>query len=169
MHTFHSVKADSFDHSPFRLIGKEWMLITAGKNEKVNSMTASWGGLGVIWGQNVAYIVVRKSRFTKEFIDASNSFSLCFFDHNKYGEMLKYMGSKSGRNEDKIKEARLTTRYYNQTPFFDEASTVFICNKLCRQPITPENFTVDGINEKWYPDRDYHDLYIGGIMEILAQ
>ena len=84
MNKFQLVDPDLFDFSPFRIIGKDWMLITAEKEGKINSMTASWGGLGVIWGKNSAFIFVRKTRYTKEFIDGSDSFSLSFFDHEKY-------------------------------------------------------------------------------------
>ena len=72
----------------FDKIGKQWMLITAADGEKVNAMTASWGGLGVIWGKNVAYIFVRESRYTKEFIDKNDTLSLAFFSEDKK-EMLE--------------------------------------------------------------------------------
>ncbi len=71
MHTFQPYPADMLELNPFTKIGKEWMLITAGNKEKANTMTASWGGLGVMWGKNVAYVFVRDSRYTKEFIDAN--------------------------------------------------------------------------------------------------
>jgi len=167
MNTFD--KADSSDFDPFRMIGKEWMLITAEKEGKLNSMTASWGGLGVIWKTNAAFIVVRKSRYTKEFLDGSDYFSICFFDHQKYGEMLNYMGKVSGRNEDKVKKSGLTVNHYDGVPYYDEATKVLICKKMCCQPIRPENFTAEQIDETWYADKDYHDLYIGEIVEMLAR
>lgn len=167
MNTFQPMKAEEFDISPFRMIGKEWMLITAEKDGKVNSMTASWGGLGVMWNKNVAYIVVRKSRYTKEFIDASNNFSLSFFDREKYGKMLAYMGAVSGRDEDKTKKSNLTVDHYEGIPYYDEASIVMVCKKMCCQPISPESFVMEQIDEQWYPDKDYHNLYIGEIVQIL--
>lgn len=167
MNTFQQISADAFDFSPFRMIGKEWMLITAEKEGKANIMTASCGGLGVMWGKNVAYIVVRRSRYTKEFIDGSDSFSLSFLDHSKYGKALLYLGTVSGRDEDKIKGADVTVNHYLGTPFIAEASTVMVCKKMCCQPITPDSFTMDGIDQQWYQDKDYHDLYIGEIVEIL--
>ncbi|MBN7771760.1 flavin reductase family protein [Clostridium aminobutyricum] len=169
MSTFQPMRADSFDFSPFRMIGKEWMLITAEKDGKVNSMTASWGGLGVIWGKNVAYIVVRKSRYTKELIDSSDTFSLSFLEHKKYGEALNYMGTVSGRDEDKIKGAGVTVDHREGVPYIAEASTVMLCKKMCCQPITPDNFIANDIDKQWYPDKDYHDLYIGEIVEILTR
>ena len=169
MHEFNLKPADAFDFSPFRLIGKDWMLITAEKDGKANSMTASWGGLGVIWGKNVAYIFVRKSRYTKEFIDGSDTFSLSFFDHKENSKMLAYMGTASGRDEDKIEKADLTLAHYDGVPYFDEATTVIICKKLCCQPIEPNSFISKEIDEQFYSDKDYHDLYIGEITGILSR
>ena len=88
MDDFKQINADNFDNSVFKLIGKDWMLITAEKDGKVNTMTASWGGFGVIWSRNAAFIFVRKSRYTKEFIDGADTFSLSFFDHKKYEKSL---------------------------------------------------------------------------------
>lgn len=168
MSTFKQISAESFDFSPFKMISKG-MLITAEKDGKVNSMTASWGGLGVMWRKNVAYIVVRDSRYTKEFIDNSDSFSLSFLENEKYGEVLKYMGTVSGRDEDKTKGAKVTVGYHKEIPYIDEASIVLVCKKMCCQPILPESFTMDEIDEKFYKDKDYHNLYIGEIVEILAR
>lgn len=169
MSTFKKISVDEFNVNPFSMIGKESMLITAEKDGKVNSMTASWGGLGVMWRKNVAYIVVRDSRYTKEFLDASDSFSLSFFEHNKYGEVLKYMGSVSGRDEDKIEGAKVTVNHHEGIPYMDEASTVLVCKKMCCQTITAESFTMDGMDEMFYKDKDYHNLYIGEIVEILGR
>ena len=72
------INIEEFKFNPFTKIGKEWMLVTASNNGKVNSMTASWGGVGVLWNKNIAFIVLRPQRYTKEFVDASNEFSLSF-------------------------------------------------------------------------------------------
>jgi len=167
MNKFQLIDPDLFDFSPFRLIGKDWMLITSEKEGKINSMTASWGGLGVIWGKNCAFIFVRRSRYTKEFIDGSDGFSLSFFDHEKYKKLLTYMGSVSGRNEDKISKSGLTISHYEGIPYYDEASKILICKKMYCQPICPENFIFKEIDDQWYKDKDYHDLYIGEIIAIL--
>ena len=76
MHTFQPLPFDLVEFNPFTKIGKEWALVTAGNKEKANTMTVSWGGVGVLWGQNVAFIFVRDSRYTKEFIDANEFFSI---------------------------------------------------------------------------------------------
>ena len=101
MHTFQPYPIDLMEMNPFTKIGKEWMLITAGDEKKANTMTASWGGVGVLWGKNVVYIFVRDTRYTKEFIDNGETFSLTFLDESNKGA-LKYLGAVSGRDENKI-------------------------------------------------------------------
>ncbi len=168
MHTFQPIPSDLFDFSPFRMIGKDWMLITAQAEDKTNTMTASWGGLGVMWGKDVVYIVVRDSRYTRELIDQSKTFSISFLNP-EYHSALKYLGAVSGRDEDKIANARLNVNYHEGIPFIDEASTVMVCKKMCKQPLSKDNFTLDSIDEKWYTNGDYHNLYIGEIVSILAR
>jgi len=169
MKTFQTVKPEDFDYSPFRLIGKEWMLITAEKDGKVNSMTAAWGGLGYMWNKSAAFAVIRKSRYTKELVDGSDCFSLTFFDKEKYGKMLGYMGSVSGRDEDKVKGAGLTVAHHEGIPYYEEASKVLLCRKMSCQQLVPESFIDESIDQQWYADKDYHDLYIGEVLEILVR
>lgn len=149
----------------FDKIGKQWMLITAKDGDKVNAMTASWGGLGVLWGKNVAYIFVRQSRYTKEFIDKSDTLSLAFFSEDKK-QMLGYMGKVSGRDEDKIAKMGLTVKLVNDIPVFKEAEETLLCKKLFAGPIAPENFIDKSIDEKWYADKDYHTMYVVEIMDV---
>ena len=118
------VAPEDFDQSVFRLIGKEWMLVTAKNQEgKVNTMTASWGGLGVMWGKNVAVTVLRPQRYTKEFIDQSESFTLSFYD-DTFKKDLSYLGSVSGRDEDKIAKSNLTVKEYEDVPYFEEGRLI---------------------------------------------
>lgn len=168
MNAFHTVSPEELDFSPFHLVGKDWMLVTAESGGRLNSMTASWGGMGVMWGKNVAWAVIRDSRFTKTLIDGSETFSLTFFDHAKYDKILSYMGKVSGRNEDKIAKSGLTVEHCGGIPYFAEAKAVFLCRKMCCQPLRPENFTLPWINQKWYEGEDYHTLYFGAIEELLV-
>lgn len=169
MDTFHAISPDTFDFSPFHLVGKDWLAITAEKGGKVNAMTASWGSFGVMWGKNAAFIVVRDSRYTKECLDASEHFSLATFQDESYRKTLGYLGKASGRNEDKIKGAGLTISHQNGIPYIEEASCVFLCRKLCCQKIAPESFIDPAIQSSWYQDEDYHNLYIGEILAILKK
>lgn len=150
----------------FKKIGKDWMLISAADGDKVNGMTASWGGFGVIWGMNVAYIFVRQSRYTKEFIDKSDMLSLSFFDDDKKS-MLGYMGKVSGRNEDKISKAGLTVELVDGVPTYKEATENVLCRKLYAGPISPEHFVDENIDDKWYADKDYHTMYIVELLDIV--
>lgn len=166
------VAPEDFDESIFRLIGKDWMLVTAKNQEdRVNTMTASWGGVGVMWGKNVATTVIRPQRYTKEFIDQSDSFSLSFYD-DTFKKDLSYLGSVSGRDEaDKISKTRLTETEANGIPFFEEARIVFICKKLFSQAMDQEGFVEDAkeLDQEWYPNKDYHVLYVAEIEQILVR
>lgn len=168
MHNFQKVTEELMDINPFTKIGKDWMLVTAGNEEKANTMTASWGGLGVMWGKDVAYVVIRQSRFTKEFIDKEGKFSLSF-PSEKYRKEMKFLGTVSGRDEDKIKEAGIDINYHDGVPFIDQADMVFICRVMSDTFISKEDFIDKGIDEAWYKDGNYHTLYIAEITDILAR
>ena len=120
---FEKVDPKTLDLNVFSAIGEQWMLITAGDRDNCNTMTASWGGLGVIWGAPAATAYIRPQRYTKEFVDNSDYFTLSFFPE-AYRKELALCGSKSGRDVDK---------------------------------------------EKWYPEEDYHTMYIGEIVEVLKK
>jgi len=168
MNTFKELSPESFDQSPFRIIGNEWMLVTARKDGKVNTMTASWGGLGVMWAKNVSFVVIRPQRYTKEFIDSSDMFSLSFFD-NSFKKQLSYLGTVSGRDEDKITKAQLTLRHEDNVPCFDEAKVIILCKKLYAQDFKPECFIDTELDSKFYPDSDHHTLYISEVTKILVR
>ncbi len=161
-----SIKAEELSGNVFERIGKQWMLIGAKKDDKVNAMTASWGGLGIMWGKPVAYVFIRQSRYTKEFIDNVNTFSLSFFS-DEYKKMLGYMGCTSGRDEDKIAVSGLTTKEQDNAPIFEEAETTMICKKLYVSKMEPECFVGNEEIEKWYADKDYHTMYVAEITDII--
>ncbi len=154
--------------NPFNKIGKEWMLITASDGEKTNTMTASWGGFGFLWNKNIAFIVLRPQRYTKEFVDKTNEFSLSFFDES-YKKTLSYLGSVSGKNEDKISKSGLHLSFINNIPSFEEASMVINCKNLYKQNLLSECFIDTNIDEKNYPNKDYHTLYFAEIKNIFVK
>lgn len=168
MSNLKEIKPEELTLNPFHMIGKEWMLITAKKEEEVNTMTASWGGVGIMWGKSVAYVVIRPQRYTREFVDASDTLSLSFLGDN-YREQLTYLGSTSGRDEDKIAKANLTVATIDSTPYFEEAHTVILGKKLFVQQLDPASFIDKSFDKQWYPDKDYHLLYICEIEKILTQ
>ena len=147
----------------------KWMLITAAKPDgTVNTMTASWGGFGVMWNKEVAFVVIRPQRYTKEFVDSSDSFSLTFFDAS-HKKALSYLGATSGRDEDKIKKAGLTVEFDYDTPYFKEAEEAIFVKKLFAQKITEDSFLDKSIINRWYPEKDFHYLYIVEITKILKK
>ncbi|OOM05957.1 flavin reductase [Clostridium saccharobutylicum] len=168
MNKFKEIKPEELNENTFKLIGKDWMLITAEKENKVNTMTASWGGLGVMFNKNVVYIVLRPQRYTKEFVDYSDTFSLTFFDET-FKKQLSYLGTVSGKDEDKLSKVDLTIEHSNGTPYFEEGKTVIICKKLYAQNFQPECFIESEIDKKWYPDKDYHTFYIAEIDKIFIK
>lgn len=167
MHTFQPFPIDELEFDPFEKIGKEWALVSAGSKKAANAMTVSWGGVGVLWGKNVAFIFVRDSRYTKEFIDNGSFFSISCFDKS-YKDALNYCGTHSGRDEDKIEKAGLTWAYKHSIPYLDEANFVLLCEKLSATKIDEASFISSDI-KKWYEDNDFHTMYIGEIIEAMAR
>lgn len=151
--------------NPFKLIGKDWMLITAGTPASFNTMTASWGGLGVLWEKRVAFCFIRPTRYTYEFVERSDTFTLSFFEE-RHRKALSFCGSHSGRDTDKIKKTGLTPANQGGFVYFDEARLVLACRKLYFQDISPEHFLDQAINDM-YPQRDYHRMYVGEIVQCL--
>lgn len=149
--------------NPFDLIGKQWMLISAGTVKKWNTMTASWGGVGVIWGKPSATCYIRESRYTKEFVDSSEYFTLTFLKDG-CRDVLNRLGTKSGREIDKMHDSGLTPVFVDGQPAFEEASLVLVCRKRCKSAIAPENILQEETLDKWYGDKDYHTMYIGEIV-----
>ena len=168
MSKFVEIAPEELNENVFRRIGAEWMLITAGDRKACNTMTASWGGLGVLWNANVSFAFVRPSRYTFGFMEEKDCYSLSFFG-NGYRRELKLCGTTSGRDGDKIADAGLTPMFDAQAPYFDEAELVLICRKMYTDDIKPENF-LDGTIKNCYPgDTDYHRVYVGEIVKVLKR
>ena len=159
--------------NPMTLIAKGWMLITAGTEENgFNTMTASWGGMGSLWGKGggmpVTTIYIRPQRYTKVFADREELYTLSFLPE-EYRQQLVYLGRHSGRDEDKVAKTGLTPVFGDGYTYFDEASMVFICRKLYRSPILESGFIDKAVMEDAYPDKDFHDMYIGEIIKVLVK
>ena len=165
---FQRIDPKNLKDNVFSLIGDRWMLITAGTAERCNTMTASWGGLGILWGKRVAFVFVRPQRYTKEFIDNNEKLSLSFFDDSSR-KMLNYMGTVSGRDEDKIAANGLHVEMVNSAPVFKESRMALICRKLYEQPMTEESFLDKGLVEQYFGEKDFHTMYVVEIEKILVQ
>ena len=165
---FTKITPEEIDRNAFKMIGKDWLLITAEKDGKQNTMTASWGGIGINWGKPVVYIFIRPQRFTKEFVDAAETFSLSILPET-FRKELSYLGTVSGRDEDKIKKAGLTVAHESDTPYFEEADLALICKKLYAQELKPECFFDKTCDEKWFANKDYHTMYVAEILDVLKK
>ena len=161
------IKAEQLEQNVFDAIGKQWTLVAASADGKTNAMTASWGGMGVIWNKNVVFLFIRPQRYTKTFIDKSSTLSLSFFAE-EYRDMLTYMGKVSGRDEDKIAKANLTLTAGYDAPVFKEAELTFVCKKLYSSVLSPDCFYDKKIIPQCYPDNDYHEVYVAEIEKILV-
>lgn len=150
--------------NPFDMVSKDLFLITSGTLSHYNTMTAGWGTMGVNWGKPVVNIFIRPQRYTYEFVEENDLFTLCFFD-KEYQPALKFCGANSGRDYDKAKETGLTPTELNGTTAFEEANLVLVCKKSYTYNICPSQF-VDEQLDSWYPQKDYHKGYFGEILHI---
>ncbi|HIS52076.1 MAG TPA: flavin reductase [Candidatus Onthomonas avicola] len=159
------INVEQLDFNVFRAIGKQWMLVTAGKPGDCNTMTASWGGLGVLWGAPAATAYIRPQRYTKEFLDREAYFTLSFLPE-QYRQALAYCGSHSGRDGDKWAATGLTTAAADcGAAYVEQAELVLVCRKQFCQRMDPACILDREADARWYPDHDYHDIYIGEITE----
>lgn len=165
MQDLYEIQPEKLNENVFQLLGKDWMLITAGTIDAYNTMTASWGGMGVLWNRNVCFIVVRPQRHTYTFLEKNDFFTLSFF-HEKYRDVLKFCGARSGRDVNKVVETGITpVRTANNTVYFAEARIVIECKTIYYQDLNPDNFIDPSISDN-YQQRDYHRMYIGEILSV---
>lgn len=150
-----------------KLISEDWALVSAGDKEKWNTMTISWGAVGELWGKDVVFAFIRPQRYTKEFMDNSDYFTVSFFDE-KYRDALKICGTKSGRDCDKINMAGLTVEYDGEAVYPSEARLVVKCRKIAVQKMDNSGF-IDETIESNYKSGDYHFVYIGEIEKVLEK
>lgn len=168
MAQFKEINPSDITENAFKLIGKDWMLVTAGNSTKLNTMTASWGGIGVLWNKNVAFSFIRPQRYTLEFIDRNEYYTLSFLQDG-CRDTLTFCGRNSGRDVDKIKEKNLTPVFDENAPYFEQARLVLICKKLYKQAMTPDSFVDTALIEKNYPENDFHYTFVGEIVKVLIK
>lgn len=164
---FKEISVSSLNENFFKLIGEKWMLITAGNEENVNMMTASWGGVGVLWNKNVTFSFIRPNRYTFEFTEQNDYYTLSFYD-DIFKSELSFCGTNSGRDVDKIEKTGFTPVFDEAAPYFKEAKLVLVCKKIYTQYLAPELF-LDPTIEQNYPLKDYHKMYVGEIEKVLIK
>lgn len=160
---FKSISPDEIRDNTFKLIGRDWMIISAGDEKKFNSMTASWGGFG-LWRHPVAFILVYNTRYTYEFLEKESYFTLSFFEE-KYRPQLKLFGTKSGRDTDKVKESGLTPLSLKPGMAYAEARMIIQCKKIYADRTRAECwFPPKGETSR--PEDGAHKLYFGEIVGV---
>ncbi len=163
-----SIKFENFNIDIFNLWKNQWFLLTSGnfKKNDFNTMTVAWGSFGIMWNKPFAQIVVRPTRFTYNFTEKFNSFTLSAFSDN-YKSILSMLGTKSGRDTDKITESGLTpiASEIIESPAFEEAELILECKKIYWDDFKSKNFLDNTINTS-YPQKDYHRIYFGEILKI---
>ena len=170
---YDKLEASDLPDNVIQLIGKEWMLVTAGDENSFNTMTASWGGMGYIWERPSTFIFIRDTRYTYQFLQQHESFTLSFFNE-KYRNALRICGTMSGRNTDKVKEAGLTPL---ETPSglmsFEEARMIIECKKMFVQELDYANLTEPYkskiMEEAYKNESSKHQMFISEIVNIWIQ
>jgi flavin reductase (DIM6/NTAB) family NADH-FMN oxidoreductase RutF len=163
---FKEITAKEIKRNLINAIANEWMLISAGDKNGHNMMTASWGFMGEMWGQDTAIAMIRPQRYTMEFVDKNDYYALSFYGNNK--EIHKVCGSMSGRDVDKTALTGLTPVFVDNTVYFEEANLVIICKKQYVQDMDETCF-IDKEPLKWYANKDYHKMIFGKIEKVLVK
>lgn len=158
------------NENPFDLIGKEWMLVTAGTEDKFNTMTASWGGVGILWNKPVAFLFIRPERYTHDFIEENDRLTLSFYGE-EYRKALQLCGTKSGRDTDKVNECGFTPlKLESGAMTFEESRMTLDCRKLFKTEMTEANFIDREIIDKQYGAHGgWHTVYVVEIEGIYTE
>lgn len=162
MNNLKNITPNELNENPFSMFKNDWALVTSGTIDNYNTMTVSWGGVGVLWHKDVATIYIRPQRYTYEFIERNDYFTISILPQD-YKEALTLCGRCSGRDHDKAKEAGISPIEVDNCVSFDEARLVLVCKKLYHSDIEPKHF-YDSDLEKNYEAKDYHRMYVGEIV-----
>lgn len=155
----------NFETDIFAQFDKKWALLTAGNKDKFNTMTISWGGLGTIWNKPVATVYVRTSRYTYEFMEENEYFTISFYPE-EYKKTLGVLGAKSGRDMDKMNDSGLTAKEIDNSMTFDEAEVTLVCKKLFKQELDTANMP-EKIAGTLYGNDAPHVMFIGEVVDII--
>ena len=162
------ISAEELNTNAHKIWDKDWPLLTSGsfKENQFNCMTVGWGSIGTIWNKPFVQVFVRHHRYTFKFMELYDSFTISVLG-NEYKKALNLLGTKSGRDMNKISAAGLTP-IPSQTissPGFEEAELIIECKKMYWDDLKPENFLQDKIHNM-YAAKDYHRVYFGEILAI---
>jgi flavin reductase (DIM6/NTAB) family NADH-FMN oxidoreductase RutF len=148
---------------------EQWLVLTSGTFEDFNAMTVGWGSMGGMWWKPFVQVVVRPTRHTLQYMERYPTFTLCAFP-GRCREALTVLGTKSGRDSDKIAESGLTVVRSKlvEAPAYEEAELILECRKTYWQDMDPGHF-LDPAIEEHYPRKDYHRVYYGEIVRVAGE
>ncbi len=168
MSNFKTIDPSAIADNAFKLIGKDWALVTSGSRESFNTMTVSWGGVGIMWNKPVTFTFIRPQRYTFGFLEKNGFFTMSFFDES-YRKALQICGTKSGRDTDKVAETGLTPAFTGDgVPYFEEARLVLVCKKLYAQDLNEDSIVEESVKGN-YNGSDYHRMYVSEIVSVLKK
>jgi flavin reductase (DIM6/NTAB) family NADH-FMN oxidoreductase RutF len=169
--TRESIPFEEFNLNPLHRFHDGWFALSAGDfaTGKYNSMTISWGTIGILWEKPIVHVVVRPTRYTAQFMDHYDTFTLCAFNEN-YRDALNLLGTLSGRDGDKIERSNLSpiASVMVAAPCFSEAELIIECRKIYWGDLDPVHFLAKDIASH-YDKRDYHRFYYGEILHIQGE
>jgi flavin reductase (DIM6/NTAB) family NADH-FMN oxidoreductase RutF len=169
MSNFKEISPENLQANPFELIGKDWGLVTVDTKEKVNMMTVSWGGVGIMWNKPVAFTFIRPQRYTYSFLEEGEYFAISFLP-DEYRNVLALCGKESGRDIDKVAKTGLTVVEGEKAPYFAQSKIVLICRKMYSQSLNAESVADKTALSCYNPDgSDYHKMYISEIEKVLIK
>ena len=163
---FKEINIRELKESPVKMIADDWALLTAGDINSWNTMTVSWGGVGELWGNDVVFCFVRPQRYTFEFMEKQDAFTLSFFG-GKYKKELAFCGAKSGRDYDKAKETGFVPVKAGDAIGFEQANVIIVCKKIAVSDIDPKGFLDNSIMSN-YKSNDFHKIYVGKIEKVIV-
>lgn len=162
------IELSTLSFNPFLKIRDQWALLAAGQEGNFNMMTVSWGSFGQLWSKEVTTVYVRQSRYTMQFMDKNSHYALIFLKDG-HKDALGVLGSKSGREIDKMAGAGLTPVFTPEgVPTFEEAELTLVCRKLYKDDMPKENFLDPTVYDKCYADGNIHSMFIGEIVAAYA-
>ena len=157
---------ESWNVDIYDAFARGWALVTAGNEAHFNTMTVSWGGLGSLWNKQVATVYVRPSRYTYDFMEAFDTFTVSFYPE-EYKSALGLLGRLSGRDCDKVSQSGLTPVKAGDSMSFAEAKMTLVCRKLYAQDLDPAQIPAD-VMARFYPEGEtVHRMYIGQVVEMI--
>ena len=166
---YREISMNELNENSVDLFNNRWALVTAGNENALNTMTVSWGAIGELWGNDMATLYIRPQRYTEEFLNKNDYLTVSFYPEEMKKRIHSVCGSKSGREVDKVKECDLTPVFNEKAPYFDEAEIVLVCKKCAKSKFNPNDFIDSEIDEKWYPQKDYHYIYYAKIEKVLVK